>query len=227
MLRLISSALAALLCAGSVAMAAAPAQAADSCGITISPRVVIDAPYEKIPVTYGGDCVANEAAAAWAAVHSYEGPTDFVIYDYAAGDDRADFFEHYDWEPLGSYSVDPGGAYSNTDDRELYQNAPTTTMKLGTRVALAVTRSGGRAYFTTTTSAYSPASDAFRRYPNAKVAVQFKSCVSCVWSTLRLGYTNSSAAWSFNIASTKKFYFRGVLYSGPKAWDAQGSTLFR
>lgn len=41
------------------------------------------------------------------------------------------------------------------------------------------------------------------------------------------GYTNSSAAWSFNIVSSKKFDFRSVLYSGPRTWDAQGPTLFR
>jgi hypothetical protein len=210
-----------------LSVAASPAHAAGSCGVTVSSRIVMDAPYKKVPVTYGSDCVANEAFASWQITHSYYGAEGFLLYDYAAGDDRFDYFELYDWQPLGGYTLDAQSAYSQADYSDLTQNSPATTIKLGTRVALQVTRSGGRAYFRTTTSAYSPARDAFARYPNAKVAVQYKSCATCAWATLRLGYTDSAAAWSFSIASTKKFYFRSVLYSGPKTWDAQGPTLFR
>ena len=218
---------AALLAAVGVTLTAAPAQAAGSCGITVSSRIVMDTPYKKVPVTYGNDCVANQASASWSVTHVSEGPQDFVFYDHAAQDDRSDYFELYDWQPVGSHTIDAEGAYSTVDYSPLYQNAPATTVKLGARVALQVTRSGGRAYFTTTTSAYSPSRDAFSRYPNAKVAVQYKSCSTCAWATMRVGYTTSSAAWSFNLVSSKKFYFRSVLYSGPRTWDAQGPTLFR
>lgn len=216
-----------ILLLGAIGVTATPAQAADSCGVTVPSRIVMDAPYEKVPVSYGGDCYAARASATWNVTHTYHGQEEFLWYD-AETDDRYDYFELYDdWSPLGNYSIDPQGAYSQPDFTALRQNAPIATVKLGTRVALSVTRSGGRAYFRTTTSAYSPARDAFARYPNAKVAVQYKSCSACAWATLRMGYTDSTAAWSFNIASSKASYFRSVLYSGPKTWDVQGPAALR
>jgi hypothetical protein len=229
-LRNIATALAAttalLLGAVGLSPTAAPAQAAGSCGVTVPSRIVMNAPYKKVPVTYGYDCLDSQADATWQLTHTYHGAEDLFWYDYSAGDDRSDYFELYDWDHLGSYTIDPLGAYS-PDYSDVRQNAPVATVKLGTRVALEVTRAGGRAYFRTTTSAYSPARDAFSRYPNAKVAVQYKSCAACAWTTLRTGYTDSAAAWTFNVASTRSSWFRSVLHSGPKTWDAQGPTLYR
>ena len=62
----------------------------------------MDTPYKKVPVTYGNDCVANQAYAACSVTHVSEGPQDFVIYDHAAQDDRYDYFELYDWQPVGT-----------------------------------------------------------------------------------------------------------------------------
>jgi hypothetical protein len=215
----------ALISAVAVLVPVLPVSAAvgGTCSVVVPAKIRLDSPYEIITARLAADCDGSAVSyASWNVRHSYYGPSDIVIFD---GSD-SDSMGFYDWEHLGRYYVEPGGAYDSEYD-ELQQNTTQFTVKLGTRAYLTTSRSGRTVTLNARTTSYRPSVDAFRAWSSAKVTLQYKTCLSCAWKSLATLTTGTKGTASYRTTSTSARYYRAIAGETSSRWGRTSSTSRR
>lgn len=205
-----------------LSVAAAPAQAAGSCGISVPSKVSITQPYRTITGTYSEGCRRYADWADWDVVHPRHGVEDFFTYD----GQRTERLDWYDWSPLGTYTVRPEGAYDD-NFRRITQNTRTMTVRVGSRTAASSSRSGRYVTVKATATRYSPSAERYRAWSGAKVSLRQKSCASCSWKWVTSGKTNSTGRVSLKAYASTARYWQIVTADTSTTWGRASSTLRR
>jgi hypothetical protein len=198
------------------------AAAAGSCSIVAPTKVVLDQPYEEVPLRLAGDCATSDMrSAVWSAVHPTEGPSDFFFFDSG---DSADIWGFYEWEAgTARYTVRPEGA-SDTDYNDLIQNTPYITVKLGSRLSGTVTRSNGRMTFNAYARTYSPNLSDWYKRAYAKVSLMYRAPGSSTWTWVKAGTTNSAGKATLSVVPRSGAY-RLMIKETPTVWASYSSAV--
>src|SRR4051794_33005240 len=166
---------------GLLTFVASPAMAAGSCSVVVPTRLTVDSPYELFTGRLGSDCAAsNEDWASWDIRHSYYGPSDSYFMDTG---ETSDDWGFYDWEHLGTYYIEPSDAYGSEYDPdwgdynsvELTQNTLRVSVRLGSRLSLATSRSGKYVTVRSTATRYTPSAEGFRAWRSTPVVLSYRT----------------------------------------------------
>lgn len=208
-----------------LAAASAPADAARSCGISVPSKVSIYSPYRTITGWYSAGCRTYADWAVWSVVHPTQGTYDGFVYDRADGR-TSESLDWYDWNPTGTYSVRPEGAYDRWLN-DMTQNSRTMTVKLGSKTAGSSSRSGRYVTVKATATRYSPYAGSYRAWSGAKVSLRQKSCSSCSWRWVASGRTNSYGRASIKTYASTSRYWQIATVDTSTTWGRASGTLRR
>ncbi|WP_068402270.1 hypothetical protein [Kribbia dieselivorans] len=201
--------------------AAAPAQAAYSCNVTVPSRVSITSPYKAITARYSNGCLTHAEWATWDVVHPTQGLADILIYD---GTSSTEIMDWYDWEPRGTYTVRPDGAWDDNYD-DLAQNSPRMSVRLGSYTYVTHSRSGKYVRADTKVTRYSTSARKMRPYAGARVTLRFRNSTSGPWTSSRTAKTNSKGKVTFRVSSSRARYWQVSTSDTSTTWG--GRTTFR
>ena len=215
-------AVAAVLSLIPLTVAAAPAQAAGSCGITVPSKVSITTPYRTITGKFSAGCLKNADWAVWDVIHPTRGWEDMFMYEGAS----TDSLDWYDWNPTGTYAVRPDGAYDSNWD-EMTQNSTKMTVKLGSRLAASSSRSGNYVTAKGTATRYSPSAERYRAWAGTKVVLRQKTCASCSWKWVKSGTTDRYGRVSLKAYAGTKRSWQLATVDSSNTWGRTSSTLTR
>lgn len=214
--------------AAAPAVAAVPAAtvvpARFGCSISVRSSIWVDRAHTLIPASLQPDCALHETAyASWDVRHSRFGASNIFIFDRT----RSVINGFYDWEPAGTYYVEPRNSWNAFYD--LTQNTSAYVVKFGSAVGVSAARSGRYLKFGVWASNYRPAVRAYRGWPNEKVVLQYrdKSCRTCAWKYLRTMRTASDGRASVTVYSPYVRYYRVVSTGTSQIWSRSSSTIVR
>ncbi len=202
-------------------VASAPADAAGSCGVSVPSKVSVYSPYRTVTASFSKGC-SNAESAWWSVVHPTQGP--FEVFDYEGRYSQS--AEWYDWNPTGTYSVRPGGAYDHNWNG-MTQNSPKMTVKLGSRMSGSSSRAGRYVTVKGTATRYSPYAGTYRAWSGAKVSLRQKSCSSCSWKWVKSGTTNRYGRVSIKTYASTSRYWQIATTDSSTTWGKASSTLRR
>jgi len=205
------------------AVATAPTVAARfGCSISLPPGIWVDRAHTLIPASLQPDCVLHGTAyASWDVRHSRYGASNIFIFDGK----RSVTNGIYDWEPSGTYYVEPRNSWNAFWD--LTQNTRSYVVKYGSAVSVSAVRSGRYLKFDVWATNYRPAVRAYHARANAKVVLQYKdkACRTCAWKYRRTLYTASDGKATTTFYSLYTRYYRVVSAGTAQIWSRSSSTI--
>ena len=201
-MRLKSLVLGALVATGLVVSTGGVASAAGQCSIVVPSKVTIDQPYRGVPIRLASNCAAAGAEyASWYFMHRSQGRQNVAIFDGTT----TDTWDLYDLDPTGVYTVRPVMAYDTNYD-DVYQNTPTTTVKLGARLTATATRANGKLTLSTTAKVYSPWTETWAPRAGAKVSLMRKAPGSANWTWVKSATATGTGRVSLSVVPNTGHY---------------------
>jgi hypothetical protein len=88
-------------------------------------------------------------------------------------------------------------------------------------------RAGKSVTLSVATSYYSPAVRTYRRWPKARVSLQYRACPACAWKYLRAVNTAANGTATFRAYSPRTRYYRGVSASSATVWGRTSAVTRR
>jgi len=207
---------------GAFMVRTAPAASAATygCSIAVPPTVWIDRPFTSIRVSLGPDCLATGATyATWDVRHSYHGLSGLLIFD----NKRSAVNGVYDWEPYGTYYVQPRNAWNPFWD--LTQNTSSYVVKSGSGVSVSAVRVGRYLMFSVATTYYSPAVRGYRSWPRAEVRLEARGCPACGWNYLRDIRMAANGKATFRSYSPQSRYYRVASAATSTIWGSTSTNI--
>lgn len=208
-----------------VAVTAVPAQAAYSCSVTTPSKVSVTSPYRALTATYSAGCLRYAESAAWSVIHPTQGSFDFIYYDGSSSNQTMDW---YDWNPIGTYTVRPEGAY-DYNYNAMTQNTRKMTVKIGARQSISTSRSGRYVTVKGTSTRYSRTSypSGFRAWPGTKVALRQKTCSSCSWTWVKSGTTDRYGRVTLKAYASTTRYWQLATVDTSTTWGRASTSARR
>ena len=203
--------------------AAGPAAAYGTCSVNVPARLTVDAPFKRFTASLASDCDASGADyATWDIRHHYYGPQNLLIFD----GNTTDTWDFYDWGYLGTHYVEPSSSWDHNYN-DLAQNTRTVSVRLGSRLYIASSRSGAYVTLHTTLKRYRPSADGFAAWPNHPVRLQFQTCATCAWTTFKTVYPNSYGKAAHRFYSARGKNYRAVAADMSTTWGRTSATTYR
>lgn len=184
-------------------------------------RVVQDV-YE-VPVRVTGGCALHPGPTAlWYVGRNVENALDGVLF---LGEKRSTW-DLFNDTPLGTRTWQGYGAI---DDNENFysQNAPRTTVKVGSWAGLQTKRSGNKVTLTSRSVRYATSLDYNIPWAGQGGVIQYRSVGSSIWTNLKLFTTNSAGATSYTYTTSAKRDYRVLYNEAPYIWGATSPTSRR
>ena len=183
-----SAALVVLTTSSAQAAPASPsASNAGTCSLNAPARVAIGAPYMRVSLRLAYDCdAAGTVYASWDRYHVRTGWDGITIFDEAA----TDYWDVYDSDQLGQYEWRPSSAW-DYDYNDVWQNSPTSNVRVASWSALTGTRSGSTARLNISVARYSGSYERYIPWTNKVGAIQIQKSGSTAWT--HFGYVKSNA----------------------------------
>jgi hypothetical protein len=192
------------------------------CSITVPTTVWVSGPHVQLPASLGSDCAAHYATyASWNVRHASYGTSDIFIFDQR----RQATNTVYDWEPFGTYYVEPRNSWSNFF--ELSQNSRSYVVKSGSGISVSSARVGRYVTLNVAASYYSPQSRGFRPWPGARVQLQSQACPTCVWQNLQAATTDSQGSVTMRTYAVHIHIFRAIAAGNPTTWGRTSQGVRR
>lgn len=208
-----------------VAVTAVPAQAAYSCSVSTPSKVSITSPYKAITAKFSSGCLRYADWASWSVIHPTQGSFEYLYFDGSTSSDTMDW---YDWNPMGTYTVRPEGAY-DYNYNAMTQNSRKMTVKLGARQSISTSRSGRYVTVKGTSTRYSRTSypSGFRAWPGTKVALRQKTCSSCSWKWVKSGTTDRYGRATFKAYASTTRYWQLATVDSSTTWGRASTSARR
>ncbi|MFJ6132728.1 YggN family protein [Janibacter terrae] len=203
-------------------MVAAPSQAAYSCSVTTPTKVSVTSQYRAVTAKFSSGCLQYTDWGWWSVMHPTQGVTEMVEFDGGS----SDTIDWYDWNPVGTYTVRPEGAYDDNFN-DVNQNTRTMTVRLGSRTAASSSRSGRYVTVRATATRYSTSAGTYRAWSGAKVSLRQKSCSSCSWKWVRSGTTDRYGRVSLKAYASTTRYWQIATVDTSNTWGKASTTLKR
>ncbi|GAA8850689.1 hypothetical protein DUHN55_35170 [Helicobacter pylori] len=207
-----------------IAVTAVPAQAAYSCGVTVPSKVSITSEYRTITGKYSRGCLLYAEDAVWSVVHPTQGPWDAFWFSGASSES----LDWYSWEPLGTYTVRPEGAY-DYNYNDMTQNTTKMTVRLGARQTISTSRAGSYVTVKGTATRFSPNSypSGFRAWSGTKVTLRQKTCSSCSWKWVKSGTTDRYGRVTLKAYASSARYWQLATADSSTTWGRASSSAKR
>ncbi len=184
-------------------------------------RVVQDL-YE-VPVSVTGGCALHPGPTAiWYVGRNIEDSTDGIFFD---GAKRSTWDLYYD-TPLGTRTWTGLGAIDDNDN-EYSQDAPKTTVKVGSWAGLQTKRSGNKITLNSRAVRYATSLDYNIPWAGQGGVIQYRTVGSSIWTNLKLFTTNSAGATSYSYTTTAKRDYRVLYNEAAYIWGATSPTSRR
>jgi hypothetical protein len=206
---------------GSTALAAATraaeATTGRACSIQAPARLVVVVPTQRVTARAGADCRASGTRyASWDVEHSRFGWQNVLVLDQGRGSAawRLGTRGH-----LGTYHLRPSYAW-DADAREITQNAVTTTVRLGSRMALGATRRGATVTLRTSVTHYRRTTDRFAPWAHAPVRLYTRTCPTCAWRHLVTLTTDRSGRAATSLVQPRAQGYQARVPDTRRVWGA-------
>ena len=208
-----------------IAVTAVPAQAAYSCGVTVPSKVSVTSTYRAVTAKFSQGCLWYAEVASWDVIHSTQGGQEYIYYEGVSSSQSMDW---YHWNPVGSYTVKPQGAYDHDWD-PMTQNTTKMTVKLGARQTISTSRAGGYVTVKGTATRYSPNSypSGFRAWSGTKVTLRQKTCSSCSWKWVKSGTTDRYGRVTLKAYASTARYWQLATADTSTTWGRASSSAKR
>lgn len=183
-------------------------------------RVVRD--HLAIPVSVTNGCALHPGPLALWYVGSEEDPKDFIFFI----DEKGTTWDMYADTPLGKRTWLGDGAID--DDANLYlQNAPQTTVKVGSWAGLQTSRSGNKVTVTPRAVRYATSLDRNIPWAGQKSTIQYRAVGGSSWTNLKSLLNNASGTASYTYTTSATREYRVVYNEATYIWGAVSPTSRR
>ena len=218
----LASALAMTPLAAVLPMASLGQAAPYGCSIAVQTAVWVGRPRTQIPASLGSNCADHYATyASWNVRHATHGTRDIFIFDQK----RHATNSFYDWEPYGTYYIEPRNSWSNFFD--LTQNSRSYVVKSGSGISVSAARVGRYVALNLRTVYYSPQVRGYRAWPGARVHLQSRACATCVWKNLRVVRTGHQGSVTIRTYAAHTRYYRALASATPTIWGRTSTGIRR
>lgn len=208
-----------------IAVTAVPAQAAYSCGVTVPSKVSITSEYRGITAKFSRGCQLYGDWGWWNVIHPTQGTTEIIDFESPATSDTIDW---YDWNPTGTFTVRPEGAW-DYNYNAMTQNTTKMTVKLGARQTISTSRAGSYVTVKGTATRFSPNSypSGFRAWSGTKVTLRQKTCSSCSWKWVKSGTTDRYGRVTLKAYASSARYWQLATADSSTTWGRASSSAKR
>ena len=203
-----------------------PALAAGTCSVWVPRHLTVDSPHERFVAHLQGDCRdSGENWASWDIRHYAYGLTDQAEFASDTGNTQS-VWEFDDWEDLGTYFIEPWGAY---DARYFWlsQNTLTRPVRFGSRLSLTASRSGNQLTLRSHVSRYRPWASGFRSWVGKSVAFSYKTCPSCAWHHIKTPATDEHGDASVRVHAAHARDYRAIISTISTTWGRTSGAVHR
>ncbi|HET6152530.1 MAG TPA: hypothetical protein VFE15_06205 [Marmoricola sp.] len=187
-----------------------------TCTLSIPAKVVIGTSFTFLNGKLGSDCGTTFQSANW----DFDNPSGQAV-------DNFDFFGPgsltttiNDVGPLGTFTVKPTGS-TDASGLGLSQNKVSISVRLASRLALSGRRHAKKVTLSLVTTKYVPGAGVYRPWAGRRVTIQYRTCATCTWHTLRSVASNKKGKATFTITAKARRFYRAI---GPDTSTIWGST---
>ncbi len=184
-------------------------------------RVVQD--FYEVPVRVTGGCALHPGPTAiWYIGRNFMDSTDGIFFD----DAKSSTWDLYNDTPLGTPTWTGLGAVDDNDN--FYsQDAPRTTVKVGSWAGLQTKRSGNTITIDSRAVRYATSLDYTIPWAGQGATIQYRTIGSSIWTNLKLATTNPKGAITYNYTTTAKRDYRVRYNEAAYIWGATSPTSRR
>ncbi len=152
-----------------------------------------------IPVRVTGGCALRPGPyAEWFLGTDADNATDVTYFENA----RTAVWDLYAFSLLGTHQWTGEGAYDTDFEHQYTQNAPTTTVKVGSWAGLQVTRSGSKVTLNTRVVRYATSLDENIPWVGETGIMQFRTPGTTTWQGLKNVTADSNGAYAYSYTSS-------------------------
>ncbi|AKU17595.1 hypothetical protein VV02_19995 [Luteipulveratus mongoliensis] len=187
-----------------------------SCYLVVPATARVVQPYSPIAIRLTGGCaISDRPNAAW-TVGPDDRAYDFAYFDHA----RTGTWNLFVDTPLGKRTWKGNFAYTYDETAQYTQNAPVTTVKVGSWAGLSTSRSGSKVTINTRTVRYSTSYQQPIAWAGATGWIQFKAKGASTWKTIKNVTTNSSGTYAYSYTNSGTGDYRVVYAEAAYIWGA-------
>lgn len=200
---------------------AATTTAGGDCNLMVASTARVVSETRAIPVQMTGSCAASAGSKAlWYVGSSLNTSRDGVIFDGAT---------HSDWNlyadtPLGTRTWHGWAAVDVTGKIAYQQNAPQTTVKVGSWAGLQANRSGGTVTIDTRAVRYATSLNRNIALTGTTGVIQYRAPGTTTWTNLVRFTTDSGGAAHYTDKTSAARQYRAVYAEGTYVWGATSPT---
>lgn len=176
----------------------------------------------QIPVRVTNGCALHPGPLALWYIGSGEDPQDVIFF---AGEKQTTW-DLFNDTPLGKRTWKGDGAID--DNANLYlQNAPQTTVKVGSWAGLKTSRSGNKVTVTPRAVRYATSLDRSIPWSGQKSTIQYRAVGGSNWTNLKSLLNNASGTASYTYTTSATREYRAVYNEATYIWGAVSPTSRR
>ncbi|MBO1767710.1 MULTISPECIES: hypothetical protein [unclassified Allobranchiibius] len=214
-----------------------------TCRLVVPATARVVRPGTAVPVRVTGGCAlhADSSTLAGWYVGTSDNPSDYIFFDFS---NRATW-ELYSFTPLGTRTwrgdgaldadaasapgegSDPTSGGSSGDDAGYAQNAPRTTVKVGSWAGLSTSRKGNTVTLRTRVIRYSTGRDENIPWAGQVGVIQYRASGATKWTALKNVRSNAAGVASYSYTSSAARDYRVVYGEAQYVWGTTSPTSHR
>lgn len=204
-----------------------PGKPYGSCSLVVPATVRVVRPGTTVPVRLTGGCAveAHPSTVAGWYIGPEQAPVDYLFFDFT----NRSSWEVFSFTPLGTRTWQGDGAFDADSEKELdyTQNAPRTTVKVGSWAGLSTSRKGAKVTLNTRVVRYSTDRDQNIVWAGANAVIQYRAVGATSWTGLKNVKTGAKGTASYTYTSSATRDYRVVYGEVAYVWGATSPTSRR
>ena len=198
-----------------------------TCSLVVPAAVRVVRPGTTVPVRLTGGCAlkADSSTVAGWYIGGQDEPVDYIAFDYS----NRSSWEVFSFTPLGTRTWSGDGAFDadSENERDYSQNAPRTTVKVGSWAGLSTSRKGSTVTLTTRVVRYSTDRDENIVWAGENGVIQYRAAGATTWKALKNITTGAKGTASYTYTSSATRDYRVVYGETTYVWGATSPTSRR
>ncbi|UIJ36105.1 hypothetical protein [Allobranchiibius sp. GilTou73] len=194
-----------------------------SCKLVVPAAVRLVQSEHAVHVSVTGGCALHPGPLAWWFTGDARHPADSIVFD---DEKRADWAMFND-TPLGTRTWEGDRAFDEGAFHQYTQDAPQTTVKVGSWAGLHASRSGRKVTLNTRVVQYSTVYEVPVPWAGATGVIQYKTVGGSTWTGLKDVVADKSGNYSWSYTSSAARDYRVVYKEATYIWGATSPTSRR
>ncbi|MBO1755085.1 hypothetical protein [Allobranchiibius sp. CTAmp26] len=198
-----------------------------SCSLVVPAAVRVVRPGTAVPVRVTGGCAVSahpSTIAGW-YIGPERAPVDYISFDFS----NRSSWEVFSFTPLGTrtWLGDVAFDADSENERDYAQNAPRTTVKVGSWAGLSSSRKGNTVTLSTRVVRYSTSRDENIVWAGENGVIQYRAVGGTAWTALKNITSSAKGTASYTYTSSAARDYRVVYGETTYVWGATSPTSRR